>query len=129
MDPALPRPSIWGRRGWQIAIWLCLISAFSPVLLDLTIHVSDNAWARTILIFPWLVWVASRQNVESSSLRSRPVSHRIIWAWLLAGIAIELVSIVVASVIGRVTDIDSGAVAIISSQGELRSAFPITIQR
>jgi hypothetical protein len=49
----------WASRGWQVALWIGLAIAFSPVLLDLVSHTEDQPWTRVSLVFPLLVWVAA----------------------------------------------------------------------
>lgn len=77
----------WTGRRWQVSLWVALAIAFSPVLVDLSDHWVVQPWSRACLLFPGLVWLASRQD----TVRPGPAS----WGWALvaAGIVLELLAI------------------------------------
>ncbi len=81
--------SIWTDSTWRWGIWLVLLVAFSPVLLDLVGHLKSNPWSRTVLIFPWLAWVAARS--DRGALRDPTTT--VIWGALVFALAFELVAI------------------------------------
>ena len=78
-----------GRRGWSLAIWLCLLAAFSPVLFDLSVHLVEHPWARASLIFPWLGWVATRSRAEPQDAETSLEPSRALWIWIALALGIE----------------------------------------
>ena len=84
MDARRERSDFWKQTGWPAALWICLVVAFSPVLLDLLSHAVKNPWARSSLVFPFLAWLAARRNDESRTRGHSIHSSRMMWA-LVAG--------------------------------------------
>ena len=74
------------RPGYGWLVWPGLALAFSPVLLDLAEHLIAHPWARSALIFPWLVTRAIRANEAGSQ------SRRLIWGCVVLGLLIELIA-------------------------------------
>ncbi|MAG34128.1 MAG: hypothetical protein CL908_24880 [Deltaproteobacteria bacterium] len=70
-------------------IWLGLLAAFSPVVLDLVDHVVTHPWARIGIVFPWLAWIAVHRDRAGTAGRS----NRLIWICLLLAIGIELLAV------------------------------------
>ncbi len=103
MNPSPLPTSVRGWAGWQLAIWIGLLVAFSPVLLDLSAHVQEHPWARTSLIFPWLLWVAARRTHSQPDGPTPATAGRMDWTLVFLGLAIELVAIAGGSLrFGRV---------------------------
>jgi hypothetical protein len=74
--------------SWRSAVlWLGLVAAFSPVVVDLLRHCAAEPWACYALVFVPLLAVCVRQ----SRAGARPSADG--YLWLLAGILIELVAI------------------------------------
>lgn len=80
--------SIWSEPRWRVVIWIVLLGAFSPVLLDLSRHIAAHPWAGTAVVFPWLAWIATRSNP--------PVDRRprtsIVWGALIFALVLEIVA-------------------------------------
>jgi len=87
IDPEPKTHRRWEGSGWQLMLWLGLLVAFSPVWPDLLELLIEQPWSRVALVFPWLAWMASRED----SGRSAPT------AWgrglLVFGLAFELLAI------------------------------------
>jgi hypothetical protein len=81
--------SLWAHALAPWLVWIGLIAAFSPVLRELAGHLVEHPWARVSLIFPWLAWVAVREDQGRSGRESRTI----IWSCLLAALFIELIAI------------------------------------
>ena len=69
-------------------LWLGLAVAFSPVLVNLVQHLEEEAWARYVLVFPFLLALCIAQD------SSRPRASALGYVALTVGILIELVAIV-----------------------------------
>ena len=81
--------SIWSEPRWRVVIWLVLLGAFSPVLIDLSRHVESHPWAGTAVVFPWLAWVAARSNPAAD----RAPRTSIVWGALLFALLLEVVAV------------------------------------
>jgi len=68
-------------------LWLGLLVAFSPVLVNLVQHLEEEAWARYVLVFPFLLALCIAQD------SSRPRASALGYVALTLGILIELVAI------------------------------------
>jgi len=74
--------------SWRSAVlWLGLVGAFSPVLVDLLRHCAAEPWARYALVFVPLLAVCVRQSRAGARASADG------YLWLLAGVLIELVAI------------------------------------
>lgn len=89
MDQGATSESLWAHPVAPWLVWTGLIAAFSPVLRELVEHLIAHPWARVSIIFPWLAWVAVREDQGRPGQESR----RIIWACMLAALLIEMVAI------------------------------------
>jgi len=85
------------RRGAALALWVGLLVAFSPTLLDLVRHLAENPWARYAALFPLLFARCALREPR------RPTGHRDGSLWVVLGMAMELFGILAgATRIGRV---------------------------
>jgi hypothetical protein len=85
------------RRGEAFALWLGLLAAFSPVLLDLFRHMAENSWARYAALFPFLFARCALREPE------RPPERRDGYLWIGLGMGLELFGILAGAMrIGRV---------------------------
>jgi hypothetical protein len=85
------------RRGEACALWLGLLAAFSPTLLDLAQHMAENPWARYAALFPFLFARCALR--EPGQLQERRDGY----LWIGLGMGLELFGILAAAIrIGRV---------------------------
>jgi len=74
--------------GWRNAVlWLGLVGAFSPVVVDLLRHCAEEPWARYALVFGPLLAVCVRQSRAGARASADG------YLWLAVGVLIELVAI------------------------------------
>jgi hypothetical protein len=79
-----------------MALWVGLLVAFSPTLLDLGRHMAENPWARYAALFPLLFARCALREPR------RPMGHRAGSLWIGLGMAVELLGILAgATRIGR----------------------------
>jgi hypothetical protein len=69
-------------------LWLALLAAFSPVLVDLVRHLASEPWTRYALVFAPLLAVC----VATSGDRSKPSADG--YLWLAVGVGAELFALV-----------------------------------
>jgi hypothetical protein len=69
----------------SLLLWAGLAAAFSPTILDLFRHWSEEPWSRYVLVFPVLFAVCARR--EPRAERGRAGLH-----WIAVGLALEIVA-------------------------------------
>jgi hypothetical protein len=72
------------RSAGEALLWLGLLVAFSPVLVDLAQHLGEEAWARYVLVFPFLLALCVARD------GSRPRGSALGYALLVPAILVEL---------------------------------------
>ncbi|MFK7897292.1 MAG: archaeosortase/exosortase family protein [Myxococcota bacterium] len=89
MTREAPSESLWTHPAAPWLVWGGLIVAFSPVLSELVGHWLAHPWSRVSIIFPWLAWVAVREDQGRPGRASRPI----IWTCMLVALLTMLIAI------------------------------------
>jgi len=98
-----------GRAAYG-SIGVALVLAFSPVIVDLFRHVYQYPWARTVIVFPWLVWI-----VVGLRRRDRHAAPSVRLAWLSLGAAVLIQFIAIEGVEIRFARLGLVGAAVVSA--------------
>ena len=74
-------------RAFRILPWLALAAAFSPLLVELAMHLRAEAWARYVL------WFVAITPFAIASLGGQAPPQRVGFALLLVALMLQLVGI------------------------------------
>lgn len=86
------------RSTRAILLWVALLFAFSPILLDLARHLIENPWARYTALFPLLFVRCALRESE------KPAEHWDGVVWIAIALAVELLAVTAGNLrAGRVS--------------------------